>query len=254
MEIKMKQYSLKLPSSSIVNLKSMLEILKIISKTGKVFTDMDIVKNNSPVNEKNLFRVLAYLKYLGFLYEKRERESINGKEQSVQRWYEEDKKEVSEFFFLLRDNREEESKKIFIEIIKKNDIYLSIKEELVKDKPSTTLIELKDYFRKKIPNKSPNYYNNGIKFVIGLLRYCGLITQEGNIIKLVETDKKETYVGHNREKKEKEDTEDKNDINLGDNKYFISIIGKNTKHEFPINETSDIEDVEMILKIIGKKL
>ncbi|MFH0831898.1 MAG: hypothetical protein V1886_03485 [archaeon] len=253
MENKMKEYNLKLPSSSIVNLKSSWEVLKIISKTGKTFTDKDVVKNGSPINENNLFRVLSYLKYLGLLVEKREREVINGKEESVQRWMQEDNKDVTEFFFLLRDNREEEAKKILIELIKKHDLFLSIKDELINGHPSITVIDLKDFFRKKIPEKSPSYYDNGIKFTIDFLLFCKLIFTEGNIIKLKEQESK-----HEEKKEEPQGREQTNEakknITLGENKYIVSIFGKNTNFEFPINQNSDIEDVEAILNIIRKKL
>lgn len=253
MEVKTKEYSLKLPSSAVVTVKNVWEVLGIISKTGKVFTEADLIKNNSPVNEKNLFRILSYLKYLGFVYEKRERENINGKEQVSQRWFEEEKKDITDFFFYLRDNRESEAKKIFIKIVKQNDLYNSIKDELIKQRPSTTIIELKDFFRNKNPGKTPGYYDTGVKFVVELLLFCNLITKEGNIVKLLEekaelqkidilSDKKETNL--NLPKKE-----------IGNNKYFISIVGENNHNfEFPINNLSDIEDVESILNIIKKKL
>jgi len=243
----MKEYSLKLPSSSIVTLKSSWEILNVISKTGKSFTDKDVVKNGSPINEKNLFRILSYLKYLGFLIEKREKEMINGQETSVQRWVQGENKEISEFFFLLRDNREDEAKKIFIELIKKHDLFLSIKDELINGHPSITVIDLKDYFRKKVSDKSPNYYDNGVKFTIDLLLFCRLIFTEGNIIKL-----KEITENNNEDSRDKNNT--KIDTQLSENKYIISILGKNTNFEFPVNQLSDIADVEIILNIIKKKL
>jgi len=248
----MKQYSLKLPSSSVVNLKSSWEILKIISRTGKIFTDKDVVKNGSPINENNLFRVLSYLKYLGLLIEKREKEIVNGKEESVQKWIQEDNKDVTELFFLLRDNREEEAKNLFTELIKKNDLFLSIKEELISGHPSITLIDLKDFFRRKNSGKSPSYYDNGVKFTIDLLLFCKLILIEGNIIKLRG---QENIVSESKNERElKKDSTEKTKVILGENKYMISVVGKDTNFEFPINQISDIEDVEAILTIIKKKL
>ena len=248
----MKEYSLKLPSSSIVNFKSSWEILTIISKTGKTFKDIDIVKNSSPINEKNLFRVLSYLKYLGFLVEKREREIINGKKQTIQRWVQTDERDVVEFFFLLRDNRESEAKHIFVEIIKKHDLFLAIKNELIGSNPSVTVIDLKDFFRRKIPNKSPGYYDNGVKFTLDLLNFCSLIIIEGNIIKLKIDEESKT--SEEIKKRGESIQRAKRETSIGDNKYLISISGKDTNFEFPINNAADIDDVETILAIIKKKL
>jgi len=250
MKIPIKEYSLKIPSSSIVTHKNIWEILKIISKTGNGFSEEDILKHNSPINEKNLFRILAYLKYLGFIYEKREKEFVDGKEKTIQRWFEKEKKEINEFFFLLRDNREEESKKIFKEIVKKHDLYLAIREELIKDKLSSTIIELKDYLRKKILKKSVGYYNHGVKFILNLLFFCDLITRDGNIFRLKEQEFRESF----DDEKETRGISEKTKIQLEDNKYIISIIGKGHNFEFPINEIADVEDVKTILEIIKKKL
>lgn len=248
----MKQYNLKLPSSAVITIKNIWEILSIISKTGKVFTEADLIKNNSPVNEKNLFRILAYLKYLGFIFEKRERETVNGKEQFSQRWFEEEKKDISDFFFLLRDNRETEAKKIFIKIMNNHDLYLSIKEELIKERPSATLIELKDFFRNKAPGKTPGYYDTAVKFVIDLLLSCELITKEGNIFKLSRVTQKE--IKEELSQEQPKPIQQKNKIDLANNKYMITIVGESHNFEFPINNLSDIDDVEAILNIIKKKL
>ncbi|HLD89402.1 MAG TPA: hypothetical protein VI911_00020 [Patescibacteria group bacterium] len=254
MENKIKIYNLKVPSSPVVTINNCWEILKIVSRTGKVFLDTDLVKGGSPVNEKNLFRILSYLKYLGFLYEKREKEEVNGKIINTQRWFENEKSEITDFFFFLRDNRENEAKDIFIKIIKDHDIYNAIANDLLKTRPSATKIELKDYLRRKLPGKRPGYYDVGVKATLEILKFCELIKVEGNIFSLVEQKlemRKETLKVE-AEESELEGVSNKKD--LGRNKYIISIYGENTNFQFPINNKEDIIDVETILGIIKRKL
>jgi hypothetical protein len=264
MDTKIKEYNLKVPSSKVVTMNNCWEILKIVSKTGNVFSDKDLVNNGSPVNEKNLFRILSYLKYLGFIYEKREKEEINGKTTHMQKWFENEADEVNDFFFFLRDNRENEAKKRFIKIISNHDIYNAIISELLKTRPSATKIELKDYLRRKLPGKKPRYYDVGVKATLELLTFCGLINVEGNIFSLPKeqqeltkeaindkaSTKKTNFENKDLESPSKED----NKKELDGNKYLISIYGEKTNFELPINNKEDIVDIEALLSIIKRKL
>ena len=74
-------------------------------------------------------------------------------------------------------------------------------------------------------------------------------THTGRIIKNKEQKRKQKA-----DKIENKNHEEEIKVELSNNKYLISIIGENTNFKFPINEASDIEDVETILKIIRKKL
>jgi len=245
-----KNYNVKVPSSSAVTMGNTWEILKVISKTGRVFLDSDLVKNGSPVNEKNLFRILSYLKYLGFIYERRER--VEKGQSAIQRWYENESKEIKDFFFFLRDGRENQAKEIFIKIIFGHDLFKAISSELLDSRPSTKL-ELKDYFRRKLPDKSVGYYDNGVKVTLDLLKFCNLIEEDGNFFKLKKSKQsspeEETAKIVSPEKQKETVKRD-----LGNNKYHITITGEDTNFEFPINNFNDLVDVEAILGIIKRKL
>lgn len=254
MESEIKKYNLKVPSSGVVSMSSCWETLKIISKTGKVFLDADLVRNGSSVNEKSLFRVLAYLKYLGFLYEKREKEKSNGDVVNVQRWFESESSEVTDFFFFLRDGRDQEAKDIFIKIIKNHDLYLAVANDLLKSRPSATKIEFKDYLRRKLPNKSVWFYDFGVKVILDLLIFCKLIKVEGNIFTLSEQKQEEEQEPSKDEKDDEPAKEETPKKDLGSNKYIISIYGESTNFQFPINNQEDMIDVEAIIGIIKRKL
>lgn len=256
MEDKTKEYLIKIPSSPIVTIETLWKTLKIIAKTGRVFEEENLLANGASVNEKNLFRVLAYLKYLGFVYEKRFRERQNENTVNVQKWFERENKEVTDFFFYLRDVREKEAKEKFMGIIKSHVLYLATKEELLKNRPTATKIEIKDYLRGKLPGKSPAYYDYGAMFLIRLLKFCGLVTYDGNFMSLTDTNEnseKETSIEENNvPETSKNETSLK--IGLGENKYIVSIQGKNANFEFPVNDKEDLLDVESILGIIKRKL
>ena len=59
MEVKTKEYSLKLPSSAIVTIKNIWEILGIISKTGKVFTERS-EEHTSELKSQNACDHISY--------------------------------------------------------------------------------------------------------------------------------------------------------------------------------------------------
>ena len=253
MKEKNMSYAIKLPSNThYVTTKNIWKISKIIADTGRVFTPTDLVKKGSPINEKNLFRILAYMKYLGLLNEKRDKIEIKGKKQSIQKWCQEERKDVADFFFYLQDNRFEDARKNFKKLISGHDIFKSIKEELMKNRPIATTVELKDFFRNKTPGKVANYYAGGVNFVISLLEECGLIIFDVNKISLVPVDKIEK-VECEVETKEVERNESSSPI-VEKNKFLITIVGKDTNFSFPINTLSDLEDVESIISILKKKL
>ena len=66
----------------------------------------------------------------------------------------------------------------------------------------------------------------------------------------------------NIEEKEPEDEmeeinikkENKSLIQIDENVFLLTIIGKDTNFSFPIKSKSDLEDVEIILNILKKKL
>ena len=248
-------YNVKLPSNTqYVTTKNIRRFSKIIADTGRVFTGEDLVKGGSPVNEKNLFRILSYMKYLGLLKEKREKINVNGKKESIQKWYQNERKEVADYFFYLQDNRSQEAENILNKIISGHDLFKSIKEDLIKNRPNTTTVELKDFLRNKLPGKTAKYYTNGANFIISLLEECNLIIFDSNKISLKNMD--------NIEEKEPEDEmeeinikkENKSLIQIDENVFLLTIIGKDTNFSFPIKSKSDLEDVEIILNILKKKL
>lgn len=251
MKIKSKEYNIKLPSGDVVTIKNLLEVSKIIARTGKNFTEKHILENNSPVNEKSLFRILSYLKYLGLIYDTREIETKEGKERKIQKWNQRDTSKAVDFFYALKAGREQVAHDKFSELVKLNDLFLGIKEELINKNPSPTQLDLENYFRKKNPGKNPRYYQRGVSFALSLLSSCDLIIKEGNAFKLSESEK---------ENLEKEDSpppkneKEPSKIDLENNKYIVNINGKDANFQISVNELTDVDDVEAILNIIRKKL
>mgnify|MGYP001559938307 FL=1 len=114
-----------------------------------------------------------------------------------------------------------------------------------------------------------NYFVHNHKFGTAQAKYAAALflhlCHKYNIV-VSEELKKKTHTGSseikNREKKnslkksKKEEGNQENNSNkdIGDNKYIVSIYGENTSFKFPINNVSDFEDMEAILKIIKKKL
>jgi hypothetical protein len=242
-----KEYTIKLPSGDVVTVKNIFEVAKLISKTGKDFSEKHLLDNGAPVNEKSLFRILSYLKYLGLIYDTRENQNIEGKEKKTQRWHQRDSSKVADIFYSLKAGRDEVAKEKFIEIIKSHDLYLGIKEELIKNNPFPTELDLENFFRKKNPGNNPTYYQRGIRFVLSLLSFCGLIIKEGNNFKLSEMEQQIP-------KEKSQENIQPEESNLNGSKYSIVLKGGDLNLQFSINGLSDIDDVETILNILRKKL
>lgn len=249
MTIERKEYNIKMPSSGNVNVKSIWGVLKIIAKTGKVFLEDNLLEVGSPVNKKNLFRVLSYIKYLGILHERREKEIREGKEISVQRWHQQEGSNVADLFYNLKGGREEEARKILSEIVKSHDLFQGIKGDLLSTNPAPTEIDLEHYLREKSPGKSPAYYKYSAKFIISFLGFNNLVVKEGNSFKLIDEEEKEE-----NEEKPSNPKEEPLKTDLGDNKYVVRITGKDLDLSFALNDASDIGDVETILEIINRKI
>lgn len=189
MEGKIKSYDLKLPSLAvIVTPKNIWETSICIANFGKSFTDDELAKTGTPINEKNLSRILSYLRYLGFLKATKDKVNPNSLKGAVQIWSQSDNKEVQDFYYYLQDGRMDEAKKIFNRTIKQNDIFQAVKNELFNNNRVVTETDLRDYFRRKIQNKSINYYKNGTHFVINLFLFCEIIFKENNKLKLSDSD------------------------------------------------------------------
>ncbi len=249
---KIKKYNIKLPSGDVINVKNLFEILKVISTTGKTFTEENLIKTGSPIGEGNLSRILSYLKYLGFILETRGLEDSNGEQKKTQKWHQVDNTEMFDLFYDFKAGREESAKQRFREVIKNHDLYQGIKEELIKNNPAPTLLDLENYYKSKSPGKTPGYYQRGVRFTILLLSFCNLITKEGNYFKLIES--QEEKERGSPEENSTEEIREKEKISLKENKYIVNIFGENAKFEFPLNNPSDIEDIEAVLNIIRKKL
>jgi hypothetical protein len=251
MEENIKEYDLKLPSDpNVVTPNNIWKTAIVIANFGKIFTDEELTKNGSPVNEKNLFRILSYMRYLGLLVEKREKTAAGGKSKTIQRWLQADDKEVQDYFHYLSGNRLDEAKRIFIDLIKKHDLYKAIKTDLLHEQRIITEADLRDYFRRKIPGKSAKYYQKGSHFVIRFLSdFCNLIMKEGNKIKLREIPYKSAIL-----------SDDINNIGekpaeTGNSKFIIRIEGSDgTSFKYLINRKSDLDDVGSLINIIRKKL
>lgn len=254
-KIESKQYDLKLPSeANVVTPTNIWKTAITIANFGKTFSDVELSKTGSPVNEKNLFRILSYMKYLGLLKEHREKTTTEGKSKQIQIWSQSNEKEVQDFFYYLQDNRKEKAKELFIKIIKKHDLFQSIKNELFSIHKVVTEVDLRDYLRKKIPNKSANYYRKGTNFAIKFLsEFCQLILKEGNKLKLVEEEEEMVNEEH-REIDEKYKPE-KSSFPKIDSKFVIKIEGLDgTSFKHVINKESDLDDIKNLIEIIRKKI
>ncbi len=249
MKNKEKPYNIKLPSGDAVTVKNLFDISKIIAQTGKSFSEEHILAKDSPINKNSLFRVLAYLKYIGLIFETREIQRINGEDKKIQKWHQKDSSKIVDFFYALKAGREATAKEKFVEIIESHDLFLGIREELMKGNPSPTKLDLENYFKKKNPMKSPNYYQRGVRFFLSLLTFCNLIKKEGDTFRLIQQEKSK------EENAEEENVETEPEESfIGEHKFIAHVYGKDTNFKIPLNDVSDIEDLEVMLKIIRKKL
>lgn len=165
-----------------------------IAKFGKTFTDEELAKTDTPINEKNLFRILSYMRYLGLLTEKREKRSVGDKQIPVQVWSQTGEKDVQDYYFFLQDKRHEEAKKKLKNILEKHDLFQSIKNDLLVPQKIVTDVDLRDYLRRHVPNKSAQYYRLGANFVIDFLSSYDLIKKEDNKIKLPDSIEKQVDI------------------------------------------------------------
>lgn len=258
MENKIKEYELKLPSdTNVVTPTNIWKTAIVIANFGKAFTDKELSEAGTPVNEKNLFRILSYMKYLGLVIEKREKMSINNENKTVQCWHQSDNKEVQDFFYYLQDKRELDAKRLFVKKIKNHDMFQSIKNELFVSQKIITEIDLRDHFRRKIPNKSANYYRRGTDFVIRFLAtFAGLIEKEGN--KLRSLDEKAFVTPGEKNPIGQVDSVslkyERAEENLG-GQFVVKIEGiDGTSFKSVIKKESDIDDTITLIEIIRKKL
>lgn len=260
---KQDQYDVKLPSDCAkVTPDNLWAYCIAIAKTGKSFEEKDLLKSNPPHNvHDSIRRNLAYLKYLGFLVENREKRVINGKKEPIQRFIRNESDElVKDFFYLLASNRRDEAKKVWSRVLGKHSLYQGVYNLLLKDQGFATVIDLADVLRKQDGGGSnPAYYKNGAIFVAGLLDDAGLLKfnrTESRIESIVPADNGpqitnppiETIPFSQPELVGTAEGFDKGEL------YLVAIRGADINFTFKVREVSDLSDVRTILDIVQKKL
>ncbi len=176
---KVEKFDVKLPSDATkVTVSNLWSYCLAIARTGKTFEAKDLLKANPPhTSEDPMRRNLAYLKYLGFLDEKREKLVKDGKKVNIQRFNQRVKDAlVKDFFYLLASGRKDEARTHWRRLIEKHAIFKLVKSKLFKETDLATLNDLEDLLRIQDNSKSnPQFYKSGALFVASLLEEAGLI-------------------------------------------------------------------------------
>jgi hypothetical protein len=247
-------HEVKLPSdTNKVTVQNLWGYCDAISRTGRVFTMDQLIKQNCPHNNSDpVGRNLSYLKYLGFLKEKRER--APNKKEKIQRYYWADNQDVKDFYYLLQSKRKEESRVKWKSIIASSNLSKAVTQGVFKERNTATTIELEDFLRRSTGEKSnAPYYQNSAKFVSELLDDAGIVNYDRsqNMLNLqVESERKEI-------KEAEVIQEELEEKVLGSNnseEYIVSIKGKDLKLDIIIKEEEDIEDLESFINVLKRKI
>lgn len=246
-------YIIKLPSQpDLVTVENLWKYCEAIANTGHSFTLEQLVNTGVPhSHEMAIKRNLSYLKYLGILTEKRSKVKQNDKVKYVQKFYISEDKNVKDFIYNIKAKRYDMARENFRTLLSRHDLYLSIKNELLKNKKFATIIDLENFLREKCPKAtSPTFFQKGTKFIVELLQSYGLIHVEGDTIYLEKIDRipqKEAEKGKRMTKIPAEIVSD------GDN-YVITIKGPSIDTSIEIVSLAQLEIVDAILKVVREEL
>lgn len=255
METKELSYDIKLPSSTnAVTKLSLWNFLKSIAITGSIFTK-DQLQSPPTESADAILRNLSYLKYLGVIKEIR----TSNDSENVQKFEVVNNKIVKDLLYELKASREEVAKSHWRLLLENHDLYLALKSEFFKDDTQKTFIDLEHFLRGYLPNKSPNYYQTGGKFIIGLLAGVGLLMEKGNQINLVKKDMpQDEYIDADFKAIPINTESLKGTITtvpaITDENYMVIIKGPDVNHSVVINEEIDLEIVNKILEKVKQKL
>ncbi len=257
---KEKKIDIKLPSDTAkVTVEYLKKYCDAVAKTGKNFEFKDLQKQSLPhKSEDPIRRNLAYLKYLGFLEEKREKISKEGKKKKVQRFNQKNDPLVKDYFYYLVSGRNNDAESLWKRIIGRHPLSKFILAELFKEREIATIDDLEDILRKQ-DNSSSNarYYKNGAYFVGTLLEDIEIVDFDkvSEKFKLNEEKVKKAI----EEKQEERTVTEEISVGLKENLekgevYLVSIKGADLNFDFKVRNKEDLEDVKTIIKIMEKKI
>jgi len=168
---------LMVPSAaSIVTVENLWRIMNVITKIGRTFQKEDIVNHpDSPYTDKvAIGRILSYLKYLGFITEKREKVEAKDGAQFVQKFT--ITETANKLYYLLQDGRREEMMKEWHDLMEKHDLYRIVQNELLSQTKKATIRELQDVIWKAYGGKhQSSFYKEGAEFIAELLDNARLV-------------------------------------------------------------------------------
>lgn len=263
MENKIKSHRIKLPSNTgVVSIKTLWDTIKTISSTGSTFTIPQLIQCGLYTKvDDYISRNLAYLKYLGFLKETREKVKTGDKTENIQKFTILEDKKVSDIIYDLKANREDSARSKFGELLKGHELYLGLKSEFFGQTKIKTFIDLEHFVKEKNPGKNPTYYQNGGKFIMKLLEQAKLVNISGNNIELLDDSPEITTqqksgsfpaedLKNNGEKVEKPEPVIESD---GDT-YTININGPDTNSTWIVKSKKQLAVVKSIIDLIESGL
>lgn len=265
MEAKTKSYWIKLPSNTgVVSVKTLWNTIKTISSTGSTFTIPQLIQCGLYTKvDDYISRNLAYLKYLGFLKETREKVKNGDKTENIQKFLILEDKNVNDIIYDLKANREDSAKSKFGNLLKNHELYLGLKNEFFNSSKIKTFIDLEHFVKEKNPGKNPVYYQNGGKFIMKLLEQAKLVSVSGNNIELIdsssrEESKEKSELGPSENystkgDKEKDDNQQLK-IEADDNTYTIKINGPDTNSTWIVKSKKQLAVVKSIIDLIESGL
>jgi len=240
-----KSYTIELPSDpNVVTVNNIWKILFLIPKIGRVFQKEDIIKSEkSPLKHPlSVARVLSYLKYLKILEEERK---------PKQKFKIKKNDDINSLYYFLQCERDSDARIVWKKILSNHDLFLFLRDKLLTKQGNPTIVELQDELQKIKTGVRAEYLKRGALFIAKLLDDAGLIRfdePKGMIYKLEEKPSEEKLLPKEiiPELEEEIDREDKR-------LFPLRITAKTDKFEFDIQNETDWEIVEAIVKSLKTK-
>lgn len=246
-----KTRQIKLPSDpGLINKNTLWKTIEAISETGETFTKDQLAKKSGR-NPQAIGRILAYLKYLGVVNEKREK---FGDEK--QQCFELIKNQtIRDLIYETKAKRTGEARIVWQKVLSKSDLFSAIKDGFFADGGTKTMIDLENYLRREISG-SPLFIQRGCKFIADLFSDIELMEFNGNEMKLINTDSSQEKIKGPKHLEENED-----EINVAEEKivnnnkeWTIKISGPNFNTTVTIDNPAKMSIVESTIAMIKKEI
>lgn len=267
MNEKYQKNEIKLPSSDVVDKDSLWKFVVAISKTGDQFTKAQLIESGSLYTdtENIIKRNLSYLKYLGIIEESREKIKKGDAKENIQKFKViKSSQLVCDLMYELKAAKKDDiaiAKEKWNTLIANHGLYKILKNDFFKNESRKTIVDLEHFLRENTPDRRPAYYQDGARFLVGLLSDANHLKEEDN--KLVLTDS--SMLENDAEGIINEESSDGNvddflvdvcKINQGTNEdcYIFQIKGPDMKNEIIIKDEIDFTIIEAIMKKIRQKI